>query len=251
MDCYGLIGFPLIHSFSAQFFTEKFKLEEIDAEYLNFEIENINEIRNIIIFNQNLKGLNVTIPYKEKVIPFLHKLSPIAEKIGAVNTIMVERVEGDMYFYELTGYNTDYTGFKQSLIPLINHDIHKKALILGTGGASKAVAHALSDMDIEITFVSRKTGKECISYGELTADIISSNKIIVNTTPLGTFPDTNNCPNIPYSHLTNEHLLYDLVYNPAETMFLSKGKQYGAIIKNGQEMLKLQALAAWDIWNKQ
>ena len=135
MDCYGLIGFPLTHSFSAQFFTEKFRLENIDAEYLNFEIEDILEIRRVILFNQYLRGLNVTIPYKEKVIPFLHKLSPEAEKIGAVNTIKIDRVKGDMYFYELTGYNTDYIGFKNSLSPLIKPEVHKKALILGTGGA--------------------------------------------------------------------------------------------------------------------
>lgn len=249
MDCYGLIGFPLTHSFSAQFFTEKFRLENIDAEYLNFEIEDILEIRRVILFNQYLRGLNVTIPYKEKVIPFLHKLSPDAEKIGAVNTIKIDRVKGDMYFYELTGYNTDYIGFKNSLSPLIKPEVHKKALILGTGGASKAIAYALTSMDIEWICVSRKKGEGLISYDELTSDIMSESKLVINTTPLGTYPDIENCPSIPYSLLTEEHLLYDLVYNPEETLFLRNGQKHGAGIKNGKEMLVLQALEAWRIWN--
>lgn len=249
MDCYGLIGYPLTHSFSAKFFTEKFSREEIDAEYLNFEIEDILEIRRVILFNQYLKGLNVTIPYKEKVIPFLHKLSPEAEKIGAVNTIKVDRLKGDMYFYELTGYNTDYIGFKKSLLPLINPSVHKKALILGTGGASKAIAYALTSLGIDWIYVSRTKGEGRISYNELTSDIMAERKLIVNTTPLGTYPDIENCPGIPYSMLTDDHLLYDLVYNPEETLFLRKGREQGAMIKNGKEMLELQAIEAWRIWN--
>ena len=251
MDYYGLIGYPLTHSFSAQFFTEKFKREEIDAEYLNFEIEDILEIRRVILFNQYLRGLNVTIPYKEKVIPFLHKMSPEAEKIGAVNTIKVDRLKGDMYFYELIGYNTDYIGFKKSLTPLIKPDIHNKALILGTGGASKAVAYALTSMGIDWIYVSRIKGEGRISYDQLVSDIMSTYKLIVNTTPLGTYPNIENCPSIPYSMLTEEHLLYDLVYNPEETLFLRKGRELGAGIKNGKEMLVLQALEAWKIWNSQ
>lgn len=249
MDCYGLIGYPLAHSFSARFFKEKFELEDIDAEYLNFEIDDILDIRRVILFNQDLKGLNVTIPYKEKVIPFLNKLSPEAEAIGAVNTIKINRLEGDMYFYELTGYNTDYIGFKNSLEPLLKPEVHKSALILGTGGASKAVAFALSIMGIEWTHVSRSKSEGRISYDELSADIIYENKLIINTTPLGTYPDVNNCPDIPYSQLTEQHLLYDLVYNPEETLFLKQGKEHGAVIKNGEEMLELQALEAWKIWN--
>lgn len=249
MDCYGLIGYPLAHSFSARFFKEKFELEDIDAEYLNFEIDDILDIRRVILFNQDLKGLNVTIPYKEKVIPFLNKLSPEAEAIGAVNTIKINRLEGDMYFYELTGYNTDYIGFKNSLEPLLKPEVHKSALILGTGGASKAVAFALSIMGIEWTYVSRSKSEGRISYDELSADIIYENKLIINTTPLGTYPDVNNCPDIPFSQLTEQHLLYDLVYNPEETLFLKQGKEHGAVIKNGEEMLELQALEAWKIWN--
>ena len=251
MNYYGLIGYPLTHSFSAQFFTEKFKREEIDAEYLNFEIEDILEIRRVILFNQYLRGLNVTIPYKEKVIPFLHKMSPEAEKIGAVNTIKVDRLKGDMYFYELIGYNTDYIGFKKSLTPLIKPDIHNKALILGTGGASKAVAYALTSMGIDWIYVSRIKGEGRISYDQLVSDIMSTYKLIVNTTPLGTYPNIENCPSIPYSMLTEEHLLYDLVYNPEETLFLRKGREQEAMIKNGKEMLVLQALEAWKIWNSQ
>ncbi len=248
MDCYGLIGYPLTHSFSAQFFSEKFRLEDIDAEYLNFEIEDILEIRRIILFNQYLRGLNVTIPYKEKVIPFLNRLSPEAKEIGAVNTIKVNRRPGDMYFYELVGYNTDYIGFKNSILPLIKPDMHKKALILGTGGASKAIAYALKSMGIEWIYVSRNKTNGQITYNDLTSEIMSEYKLIINTTPLGTFPNTVTCPDIPYSLLTVQHLLYDLVYNPDETLFLKKGKDCGVSIKNGKEMLELQALEAWKIW---
>src|SRR5690554_2941240 len=175
MDTYGLIGFPLKHSFSAGFFTEKFRKESIEAEYLNFEIEDILEIRRVILFNQHLKGLNVTIPYKEDVIPFLNNLSPEAEKIGAVNVIKILRKPGDMYFYELTGYNTDYIGFKNSLTPLLKPGINYKALILGTGGASKAVSNVLNDLKIDFFKVSRsKSNLECriISYDDLSNDIM-------------------------------------------------------------------------------
>lgn len=249
MDTYGLIGFPLKHSFSAKFFTEKFMRENIDAEYLNFELEDILDIRRVILFNQHLKGLNVTIPYKEKVIPFLHDISPEAERIGAVNVIRIERKPGDMYYYKLTGYNTDYTGFKNSLNPILKADVHRKALILGTGGASKAVAQALKDLKIDWTYVSRSKGDNRLTYNELTSAIILDHKLIVNASPVGTFPDVDNCPDIPYQYLTTGHLLYDLVYNPETTLFLKKGKEQGAVIKNGKEMLELQALAAWEIWN--
>lgn len=253
MDTYGLIGFPLKHSFSAGFFTDKFRKENIDAEYLNFEIEDILDIRRVILFNQRLKGLNVTIPYKEKVKPFLNKISAEAEKIGAVNVIKVIRKPGDMYFYELTGYNTDYIGFKDSLTPLLKPGINYKALILGTGGASKAVSQALTDIEIEWSYVSRSKSKNnkgrVISYSELSQEIMHTHNIIINASPVGTFPEIESCPDIPYNHLTPEHILYDLVYNPEETMFLRKGKEKGATTKNGLEMLELQALAAWEIWN--
>ena len=250
MDTYGLIGFPLKHSFSAKFFAEKFHREGIDAEYLNFEIENIHEIRRVILFHQHMKGLNVTIPYKEKVLPFLHDISPEAEKIGAVNAIKVDRKPGDMYFYRLTGYNTDYIGFRDSLSPLLNPAVHRKALILGTGGASKAVAQALQDLNIDWQYVSRTPQGNRLTYDMLTPEIMSTHQLIVNASPVGTFPHSDACPDIPYQLLTADHLLYDLVYNPEETLFLKKGKAQGTLIKNGREMLEIQAGAAWEIWSR-
>lgn len=250
MDTYGLIGFPLKHSFSAKFFAEKFHREGIDAEYLNFEIENIHEIRRVILFHQHMKGLNVTIPYKEKVLPFLHDISSEAEKIGAVNAIKVDRKPGDMYFYQLTGYNTDYIGFRDSLSPLLNPAVHRKALILGTGGASKAVAQALQDLNIDWQYVSRTPQGNRLTYDMLTPEIMSTHQLIVNASPVGTFPHSDVCPDIPYQLLTADHLLYDLVYNPEETLFLKKGKAQGTVTKNGREMLEIQAAAAWEIWNR-
>lgn len=248
MDTYGLIGFPLKHSFSSKFFTEKFAKENIDAEYLNFEIEDILQVREVVIFNQHLRGFNVTIPYKEQIIPFLDEITPEAQKVGAVNTVKVERTYANMYFYRLVGYNTDYIGFKTSIQPLIQPGIHEKALILGTGGASKAVRQALEDMDIGWRYVSRTPAENRLTYDELSPEILSEYKIVVNTSPVGTFPDIRESPDIPYELLTPRHLLYDLVYNPSETLFLKKGRQQGATVKNGAEMLELQALAAWEIW---
>ena len=250
MKIYGLIGYPLQHSFSSKFFNEKFKKESIDAEYLNFEIEHIFEIRRILVFNPHLKGLNVTIPYKEAVITFLDDISPVAKEIGAVNVIKIERGFGDTYGYKLTGYNTDYIGFKNSIKPLIQAEYHQQALVLGTGGASKAVCKALESLGIAWKYVSRTPKEGALTYDTLTPEVLSDHKVIINTTPLGTFPNVDECPNIPYSFLTPQHLLYDLVYNPSETTFLKKGKQMGATIKNGAEMLELQALEAWDIWSK-
>lgn len=248
MNTYGLIGFPLKHSFSAKFFTEKFKRENIDAKYLNFEIENIRQIKEVVSANPNLKGLNVTIPYKEQVIPFLDELLPEAEKIGAVNVIKIDRKPNDRYDYHLKGYNTDYPGFKKSIEPLIKPDIHKKALVLGTGGASKAVVQALDDLGIDWKYVSRTPGENKFIYEELTPEIINNYRIIINASPVGTFPNVNECPAIPYPYLTGNHLLYDLVYNPKETLFLKKGKAHGATVKNGEEMLLIQAQEAWRIW---
>ncbi len=175
-------------------------------------------------------------------------ISAEAREIGAVNTIKIERSFGNMYGYKLKGYNTDYVGFKNSIAPLIHSDIHKQALVLGTGGASKAVCKALDDLGIERTYVSRNPKQGALTYDTLTAETVVANKIIINTTPLGTFPNVADSPNIPYHALTSQHLLYDLVYNPTETSFLKKGSDMGASIKNGAEMLELQALAAWDIW---
>ncbi|MDD3356071.1 MAG: shikimate dehydrogenase [Dysgonamonadaceae bacterium] len=248
METYGLIGFPLKHSFSSKFFNKKFKEEKIDAEYLNFEIEHIFDLRKILLFNPHLKGLNVTIPYKEAVITFLDDISPVAKEIGAVNVIKIERSFGDTYGYKLIGYNTDYIGFKESISPLINPKYHQSALVLGTGGASKAICKALDSLAIGWTYVSRQAKENSYTYEMLTPEVITENNIIINTTPLGTFPSVENYPQLPYSSLTPHHLLYDLVYNPSETVFLKKGKEMGATVKNGAEMLKLQALAAWEIW---
>ena len=248
MKIYGLIGYPLEHSFSAKFFNEKFQKERIDAEYLNFEIEHIFDLRRVLLFNPHLKGLNVTIPHKEAVIDFLDDVSPIAKKIGAVNVIKIERGFGDTYGYKLKGYNTDYIGFKDSIAPLINPEYHREALVLGTGGASKAVCSALDTLGVKWTYVSRTPREGALTYDTLTPETVADNKIIINTTPLGTFPNIEEYPTIPYEALTSQHLLYDLVYNPTETTFLKKGRQMGAATKNGAEMLELQALAAWDIW---
>lgn len=247
MKQYGLIGFPLKHSFSRQFFTQKFSGEGIDSEYINFEIPDIKDIIGIIKNNTYLAGLNVTIPYKESVLPFLNELDTGAKEIGAVNVIKIDRCGKEPY---LTGYNSDIIGFQRSIAPLINKTIHKKALILGTGGASKAVEKGLKNIGIETTYVSRKKNPKTLIYEELNENIFEEYSVIVNSTPLGTFPNIDEAPNIPYQLLTPNHLLYDLVYNPAETKFLRMGKEAGAKIKNGAEMLELQALSAWDIWNK-
>ena len=249
MKIYGLIGYPLQHSFSSKFFNEKFKQENIDAEYLNFEIEHIFDLRRILVFNPHLKGLNVTIPYKEAVLTFLDDISPVAKDIGAVNVIKIERSFGDTYGYKLKGYNTDFIGFKKSIEPLIQPKLHTKALVLGTGGASKAVCKALETLGIQWTYVSRNPKERALTYDTLKPEIISENRVIINTTPLGTYPNIEESADIPYSAITSQHLLYDLVYNPTETSFLKKGKIMGATIKNGAEMLELQALASWDIWN--
>ena len=243
MQKYGLIGYPLKHSFSIGYFNEKFK-----AEYVNFEIPSINDFMEVIEENPNLCGLNVTIPYKEQVIPFLDELDKDTAKIGAVNVIKIIRLPKGRV--KLVGYNSDIIGFTQSIEPLLQ-PYHKKALILGTGGASKAVYRGLTNLGIESTFVSRtKKDDKFLTYEELTPEIITTHTVIVNCTPVGMFPKVDFCPNIPYESLTSNHLLYDLLYNPNETLFMKKGAAQGAITKNGLEMLLLQAFAAWKIWNK-
>lgn len=248
MDKYGLIGYPLKHSFSITYFNEKFKSENIDAEYVNFEIPSINDFMEVIEENPNLCGLNVTIPYKEQVIPYLDELDPDTAKIGAVNVIkIIRRAKGKT---KLVGYNSDIIGFTQSIQPLLQPR-HKKALILGTGGAAKAVYHGLLNLGIESKYVSRTHKKEdSITYEELTPEIMASHLVIVNCTPLGMYPKVDTCPDIPYACLTPEHLLYDLLYNPNTTLFMKKGEAQGATTKNGLEMLLLQAFAAWGIWHK-
>ena len=247
MKKYGLLGYPLGHSFSRNYFNQKFEAEKIDAEYLNFEIPEIKEIKNVIKENPELNGLNVTIPYKEQVIPYLDDLDEDARLIGAVNVIKFSK--GLFGKVKLKGYNSDIIGFKQSIEPLLKEH-HRKALILGTGGASKAVFQGLKQLGVAATFVSRKAKEFYITYEEITPKTMEQYTVIVNTTPLGMYPNVNACPNIPYDLLTSDHLLYDLLYNPDETLFMRKGKEKGAVVKNGLEMLLLQAFAAWEIWQK-
>ena len=237
MKTYGLIGKNISYSFSRNYFANKFKKEDIkNSQYINFDIDNLSELNNI--FNTNNFGFNVTIPYKEVIIPYLDSLDFHAEKIGAVNTIKLEN-------RKKIGFNTDWIGFKKSIEPLLNSH-HTKALILGTGGASKAVIYALDQLKIETLMVSRY-GE--ISYEDLSEEIIQNHAIIINCTPVGTFPNVDAAPEIPYHFITKNHLAYDLIYNPAETLFLKKCKEKGAVVKNGLEMLEIQAEASWKIWN--
>ena len=241
---FGLLGRNISYSFSKGHFTEKFKDPIFEGyTYENFDIQDINQFQELIKNNPDLKGLNVTIPYKETIIPFLNKRSKKAVAIGAVNTIQFTK-KG-----KLKGYNTDYYGFKKSLQPLLQPH-HTKALILGTGGAAKAVAFALKELGILYTIVSRENKQQTIRYDLLNATVFENHTIIINTTPLGTSPNTDNFPDIPYDFFTKKHIAYDLIYNPAETVFLQKAKKQGAITKNGLEMLIFQADKAWKIWNK-
>lgn len=239
MNKYGLIGYPLGHSFSRKYFTEKFEKEGIDAQYLNFEIPGIEEFPNIINNNSELVGLNVTIPYKQQVKQYLDAISEEAAAIGAVNVIRIR----DMH-----GFNTDVIGFRESIRPLLLPH-HTRALVLGTGGASLAVKYALRQLGIEPLSVSRSSREGVITYDDLDATVMSDHTVIVNCTPLGTFPRVDDCAPIPYHLLTTRHLLFDLVYNPDETLFLRQGRERGAATKNGYEMLLRQADAAWEIWN--
>ena len=244
MDIFGLIGYPLTHSFSKVYFTEKFKRENIQGKiYELFELKDIAEFPGLISSQPNLKGLNVTIPYKEAVIKYLDELDAPAAKMGAVNVIKVNSGK-------LKGYNSDYHGFRQSLEKLIPANYKgMQALVLGSGGAAKAVKAALEDMHIPYQVVVRKDEANTVRYQEVSDSIIQSHHLIVNTTPLGMYPKTDTLPAIPYQALTSNHFLFDLVYNPEETLFLKKGKEKGSRTKNGLEMLHLQAEKAWQIWN--
>ena len=246
MDIYGLIGYPLGHSFSMNYFNEKFENEGIDAQYVNFEIPHIDLLEEVIASNPNLVGLNVTIPYKEKVMGYLDNVSPEARTIGAVNVIKVIHKGKNV---TLKGYNSDVIGFTQSIEPRLE-PYHKKALILGTGGASKAINYGLKSLGLETVFVSRYERPGTIQYEKLTPDDIKEYNVIVNCTPCGMFPHTNKCPNLPYEAMDSHTLLYDLIYNPDETLFMHKGRQQGATVVNGLEMLLLQAFASWEFWHK-
>ena len=247
MKKFGLIGYPLGHSFSRNYFNEKFHAENIDAEYINFEIPSIEDLAKVITSNPTLAGFNVTIPYKEQVIPYLDAIDKDAEAIGAVNVVKVEHVRGKNV---LTGYNSDVLGFTQSIESLLEPH-HKKALILGTGGASKAIDYGLKKLGLQTLFVSRSRKDEhTITYDDLTPEIMDEYKVIVNCSPVGMYPLADECPKIPYECLTQQHLLYDLLYNPDTTLFMKKGSDQGATVKNGLEMLLLQAFGAWDIWSR-
>jgi shikimate dehydrogenase len=239
---FGLVGKNISYSFSKAHFTKKFEdLNLFDYSYENLDFQDISELPNFLKNNPNLKGLNVTIPYKETIIPYLDKLSKKASEIGAVNTIRFTK-NG-----KLKGFNTDYYGFQKALEPLLKQH-HKKALLLGTGGASKAVAYALTQMGIANKYVSRTSSGDTIGYSQINATTFEEYQIIINCTPLGTSPNTNVCPEIPYQFFTSNHIAFDLIYNPDETLFLKKAKAQRAVIKNGLEMLKIQAEKAWEIW---
>lgn len=241
---FGLIGKNISYSFSKKYFTDKFEKEGLlNCSYENFDLQIITQFPGIIRNNPSLKGLNVTIPYKEKIIPYLDQLNKKAAKIGAVNCIKITKKR------KLKGYNTDYYGFKKSLQPLLQTH-HKKALILGTGGASKAVAYALEELGILYTFVSRSKKENALDYKYINATTFDNFQIIINCTPLGTFPNIEECPPIPYDFFTEVHIAFDLIYNPEETTFLKKAKAKKAQTKNGYEMLVLQAEKGWKIWNK-
>ena len=241
MITFGLIGRNIDYSFSRKYFSEKFKNEHIDAEYLNFDIPNIKKFPEIIQ-NNIISGLNVTIPYKEAIIPFLDELDLHARKIKAVNTIKFEK-DGS-----LVGYNTDYWGFLEALKPHLSAN-QNKALILGTGGASKAIAYALEVLDIDFRFVSRNPEKNQLAYKDLDKSILDSYPLIINCTPLGTFPNTELYPEIPFQFISEKHLVFDLIYNPSETALMKLAAKQGATTLNGLEMLKSQAEKAWTIWN--
>jgi len=247
-NTYGLIGKKLSHSFSPAYFEKKFKKLGLDAEYRLFELDDISELPELVKKYPNLKGLNVTVPYKIEVLPFLDELDKIASQMGSVNTIQINYKDGEAV---LKGFNTDGFGFEQTLLPLLENRKSIKAMILGTGGSARAVAFILDKLGIKFLFVSRNPNHpKHMSYSEITKIILEDYHLIIQTTPLGMFPDIEKSPAIPYKLLGQNHILYDLVYNPAETMFMKQGKQNGAVVVNGQRMLKIQAAASWDIWNK-
>jgi shikimate dehydrogenase len=246
LNLFGLIGFPLGHSFSVPYFTGKFSKEGIEAEYRNFPLEDITGFEDLVSSHPDLVGLNVTVPFKEKIIPYLDALDRTSRTVRAVNTIFFCRKDGRL---TLLGYNTDVVGFSRSLKEHLKPN-HQKALVLGTGGSSKAVEFVLETLGISYKMVSR-TGREgVLAYEDLDHKLIAGYPLIINTTPLGMHPQVDSCPEIPYEAVTSAHLMFDLVYNPGKTLFLSRGEQQGAAIVNGHDMLVYQAEASWEIWNK-
>jgi shikimate dehydrogenase len=248
MKTFGLIGYPLGHSFSKKFFTEKFEKEGLtDFQYLNFELESITQFPTLIERYPDIKGLNCTIPYKQQIIEYLDEIDDETMIVGAVNTIKPIVTPNGL---KLKGFNTDIIGFERSLSPMLNGK-HKKALILGTGGASKAIKHILTKLGI--SFISASIENELfeneVRYSQINKAMIEERLVIINATPLGTFPKVETCPDIPFTYITSDHVLFDLVYNPEITLFMRKGMERGATVKNGLEMLHGQALASWEIWN--
>lgn len=244
MEQYGLIGYPLGHSFSRRFFNEEFFPEHgIEAEYLNFEIPEAEGLLEVVRTHPLLRGLNCTIPHKQAIIPLLDEISPEACEIGAVNVIRIR--DG-----RLKGFNSDIIGFMDSLRPLLRPH-HRRALVLGSGGASKAVWAGLLRLGLEPTQVSRKAGEGVLSYEMLSPEVMADHTVVVNCSPVGMFPHVDECPAIPYELLSGRHLLYDLVYNPLDTLFMQRGRERGATVKNGLEMLRLQALASWNFWHSE
>ena len=242
MRRFGLVGFPLSHSFSQKYFTEKFaQLGLTDCVYDNFSFPEIHELQNVLNTHKDLCGFNITIPHKKTVIDFLDERSDVVKEIGACNCVHIQNGQ-------LKGYNTDVVGFEQSLLPFLKSN-HTKALVLGTGGASAAVVFVLKKLGISVQYISRTTSVGSVSYEQVDEAMLSSHHLLINTTPLGMYPNVNDCPDIPYQYLTAQHHLYDLIYNPAETKFLQKGRLQGATTQNGQEMLELQAEESWRIWN--
>lgn len=242
MKTYGLIGRDISYSFSRKYFTDKFENENIKAVYKNFDLVDLEELKDVLSQTPELSGFNVTIPYKELIIPYLDNLDPTAQKIGAVNTIKIEK-DG-----KLTGFNTDYFGFINSIKPLLN-DNHSHALILGTGGASKAVAYGLEKMGIRYKFVSRRASNGWLDYGSLGPEDFSIYTLLINCTPLGTYPEVTSYPPIPTHLINSRHVVYDLIYNPPVTRLMELAKENGATVKNGYNMLELQAQRSWEIWN--
>jgi len=247
MRLFALIGYPLSHSFSAKYFAEKFEKERIfNTDYRLFPVEDISRLHSLILKNPDLEGFNVTIPHKVAILPYLDQIVPEAAGVGAVNCVKIIKNSSGI---QLIGYNTDIYGFRESLVPLLKPH-HQNALVLGTGGASKAVCYSLNLLNINFTLVSRSHVKnDAIRYNQITESIIYDNPLIINTTPIGMFPDVETCPEIPYQFLSNKHLLIDLIYNPVQTRFLKNGHENGASTLNGQEMLELQAEKSWEIWN--
>ncbi|WP_274289090.1 shikimate dehydrogenase family protein [Prevotella corporis] len=245
MDKYGLIGYPLGHSFSIGYFNEKFENEGINAQYINYEIPKLDNLLEILNSTPELRGLNVTIPYKEQVMKYLDYVSPEAKAIGAVNVIKVEHKASKTI---LKGFNSDVIGFTKSIEPLLER-YHKKALVLGTGGAAKTVYFGLKSLGLKPRYVSRRKSLEGLTYYDLSPKVIKEYNVIVNCTPLGMYPKVEECPELPYESMDSHTLLYDLIYNPDETLFMRKGRLNEATVKNGLEMLLLQAFATWDFWN--